>query len=78
MLLVEFVCQCLDVSAAAAQAGIEEHRNSRPPHTVRVRQDIRPLRIALLNLMPLPNFVDPALNQSNYTFQSSFEQPRND
>jgi outer membrane receptor protein involved in Fe transport len=32
---------------------------------------------ALLNLLPLPNFSDPT-RQSNYTFQSSFDQPRND
>ncbi len=32
---------------------------------------------ALLNLLPLPNFNDPD-RQSNYSFQSSFEQPRND
>ncbi|HEY8551152.1 MAG TPA: TonB-dependent receptor [Vicinamibacterales bacterium] len=32
---------------------------------------------ALLNLFPLPNFDDPT-NQANYTFQSSFDQPRND
>ena len=32
---------------------------------------------ALLNLLPLPNATDP-LRQYNYTFQSSFEQPRND
>lgn len=32
---------------------------------------------ALLNLFPLPNFEDPS-RQANYTFQSSFEQPRND
>ena len=32
----------------------------------------------MLNLLPLPNFVDPARNQSNYTFQSSYDQPRND
>jgi hypothetical protein len=32
---------------------------------------------ALLNLFPLPNATDP-LRQYNYTFQSSFDQPRND
>lgn len=32
---------------------------------------------ALLNLLPTPNLVDP-LRQANYTFQSEFEQPRND
>jgi hypothetical protein len=32
---------------------------------------------ALLNLFPAPNASDPA-RQYNYTFQSSFEQPRND
>jgi hypothetical protein len=32
---------------------------------------------ALLNLFPLPNATDPN-RQYNYTFQSSFEQPRND
>ena len=32
---------------------------------------------ALLNLFPQPNFEDPT-RQANYTFQSSFEQPRND
>ena len=32
---------------------------------------------ALLNLLPVPNFNDPT-RQSNYTFQSSFDQPRND
>ena len=32
---------------------------------------------ALLNLFPLPNTADPT-RQSNYTFQSSYEQPRND
>ncbi|MPY87455.1 MAG: TonB-dependent receptor plug domain-containing protein [Luteitalea sp.] len=32
---------------------------------------------ALLNLLPLPNATDPA-RQFNYTFQSSFDQPRND
>ena len=32
---------------------------------------------ALLNLLPMPNFQD-ATRQSNYTFQSSFEQPRDD
>jgi hypothetical protein len=32
---------------------------------------------ALLNLLPTPNATDP-LRQYNYTFQSSFEQPRND
>ena len=32
---------------------------------------------ALLNLLPLPNFNDPD-KQSNYSFQSSFDQPRND
>jgi hypothetical protein len=32
---------------------------------------------ALLNLLPKPNFVD-STRQSNYTFQSSYDQPRND
>jgi hypothetical protein len=32
---------------------------------------------ALLNLLPVPNFTDPT-RQANYTFQSSFDQPRND
>lgn len=32
---------------------------------------------ALLNLFPVPNASDPG-NQYNYTFQSSFDQPRND
>ena len=32
---------------------------------------------ALLNLFPVPNATDPA-RQYNYTFQSAFEQPRND
>jgi hypothetical protein len=32
---------------------------------------------ALLNLFPLPNATDPA-RQYNYTFQSSYEHPRND
>lgn len=32
---------------------------------------------ALLNLFPLPNATDPN-RQYNYTFQSSFDQPRND
>ena len=32
---------------------------------------------ALLNLFPTPNFSDPT-RQANYTFQSSFDQPRND
>jgi hypothetical protein len=32
---------------------------------------------ALLDLFPAPNFTDPT-RQANYTFQSSFDQPRND
>ena len=32
---------------------------------------------ALLNLFPVPNATDPG-RQHNYTFQSAFEQPRND
>jgi len=38
---------------------------------------VDPLGQALLNLFPQPNAVDPG-RQFNYTFQSSFDQPRND
>jgi hypothetical protein len=48
------------------------------PGNIIPQDRIDPNGLALLNLLPLPNFVDPALNQSNYTFQSSFDQPRND
>ena len=47
------------------------------PGNVIPQNRIDPNGQALLNLLPLPNATDP-LRQYNYTFQSSFEQPRND
>jgi hypothetical protein len=57
---------------------IRDPRTGQPfPGNVIPADRIDPNGQALLNLFPLPNLTDPT-NQANYTFQSSFDQPRND
>ena len=57
---------------------VRDPRTGQPfPGNIIPRDRIDPNGQALLNLFPLPNFDDPT-RQANYTFQSSFDQPRND
>ncbi|HEV3484606.1 MAG TPA: carboxypeptidase regulatory-like domain-containing protein, partial [Vicinamibacterales bacterium] len=57
---------------------VRDPRTGQPfPGNIIPADRIDPNGQALLNLLPLPNFDDPT-RQANYTFQSSFEQPRND
>ena len=57
---------------------VRDPRTGQPfPGNVIPANRIDPNGQALLNLFPMPNFNDPT-RQANYTFQSSFDQPRND